>query len=117
MKEFLNVYGPYPFKIVGDPKLHAYKGLQLQRVSMAKSAKIISQYLFSGKVREIFPKDQEQMKIVKEAMFNQDVYQLGGTWLMDTTGEILWEHIDSEPSDHATIQTILSKIDEFLDQK
>lgn len=52
--------------------------------------------------------------IVKKAMFSQDVYQLGGTWLIETSGEILWQHIDSEPSDHATIPTILSVLDEFV---
>lgn len=53
------------------------------------------------------------MKIVKKALSSQDVYQLGGTWLIETTGEILWQHIDSDPSDHATIPTILSVLNEL----
>lgn len=117
IKGFLHVYGPYPFPIVGDPKLLVYKDMKLKRMSMVKSAKLIYRYLFSGRVGEIFPRDKEQMKIVKQAMTNQDVYQLGGAWLMDTTGEILWEHIDSEPSDHATIPTILAALAEFLSGK
>ncbi len=114
IKQFLKVYGPYPYKILGDPNLNAYKELPLKRVSIVKSVKIMSQYLFAGRIREIFPKDPEQMKIVKNAMFRQDVYQLGGTWLIDTSGEILWQHIDLEPADHATIPTILHVIDEFI---
>lgn len=117
IKQFINVYGPYPYKILGDPNLIAYKDLLLKRVSMGRSLKIMSQYFFSGRIREIFPKDPEQMRIVKKAMFSQDVYQLGGTWLMETTGEILWHHIDSEPSDHATIPTILSVLDKFVRYK
>lgn len=113
IKQFLNVYGPYPFKILGDPNQNAYKGLQLKHLSIGKSLKMMSEYLFSGRLREIFPKDPEQVKIVKRAIFSQDVYQLGGTWLIETSGKIIWQHIDSEPSDHATIPTILSVLDKF----
>lgn len=110
IKQFLNIYGPYPFQILGDPRQNAYKTLGLRKVSIAKSLKIITEYVFSGRIREIFPKDVDQMRIIKKAMLSQDVYQLGGTWLIDQSGKVLWEHIDSEPSDHAAITTILSEL-------
>ncbi|WP_280966593.1 peroxiredoxin-like family protein [Evansella cellulosilytica] len=114
IRDFLHVFGPYPFQIFGDPNRHSYKGLRLKRVSIGKSTKLISNYLFSGRFREIFPKEKEQMKIVRQAMMKQDVYQLGGTWLLDTTGEVLWEHVDSDPSDHASISMVLTKLSECL---
>jgi hypothetical protein len=89
INQFLNVYGPYPFAILGDPKQNAYKDLRLKKVSVGKSLKIMTDYLFSGRIRAIFPKDPDEMKIVKKAMLSQDVYQLGGTWLIETTGKVL----------------------------
>lgn len=114
IKQFVKVYGPYPFHILGDPNQHAYNELRAKHVSVGNSLKIMSEYLFSGRIREIFPKDPEQMKIVKKAMFSQDVYQLGGTWLIASSGEIIWQHIDSEPSDHASIPAILAALDKWM---
>jgi len=111
IREFLTVYGPYPFAILGDPKRIAYKTLGLRHVPVFKSLKIMTEYLLNGRIREIFPKDDEQMKIIKKAMTSQDVYQLGGTWLIESTGEILWQHIDSDPKDHAQIQEILQTLE------
>lgn len=113
IREYLNVYGPYPFAILGDPEQIAYKTLGLRHVSLGKSLKIITEYLLTGRIREIFPKDNEQMKIIMKAMSSQDVYQLGGTWLIETTGEILWQHIDSESADHAQIPQILQTLEKF----
>jgi peroxiredoxin len=111
IKQYIDVYGPYPFKILGDPNQYAYRGLHLKHLSKGKSLKIMLKYLFSGRLREIFPKDSDKMNVVRKSMLSQDVYQLGGTWVIDTSGKILWQHIDSEPDDHATISTILSVLE------
>ncbi|WP_158735648.1 peroxiredoxin-like family protein [Alteribacillus sp. YIM 98480] len=111
LKEFISVYGPYPFQILGDPTLQSYKDLSLKRLSIKRALTMITQYLMSDKIREIFPKDKHQKRIVKKAMFHQDVHQLGATWLIETTGEILWQHIDTDPPDHADMNEILSVIE------
>lgn len=110
LKEFIRVYGPYPFPLLGDPEQKAYRGLQLKKVSAVKSGKIMFDYLKTGRMREIFPKDREQARIVRKAMVTQDVYQLGGAWLIDTDGEVLWRHIDEEPAAHATIPEIMEAL-------
>ncbi|SDJ80188.1 peroxiredoxin-like family protein [Sediminibacillus albus] len=116
IKPILDVYGPYPFPILGDPERIAYKQLKLKQMSKGKSLRAISSYFFSGRIRTIFPKDTEQRKVIQKAMRSQNVFQLGGTWLIDKTGEILWFHIDAEPADHAKIQTIL-KVLETISQE
>ena len=91
----------------------AYKTLGLRHVSVGKSLKVMTEYLLTGRIREIFPKDKEQMKIIKKAMTSQDVYQLGGTWLIEKTGEILWQHVDADPTDHVKIPQLLKILEEF----
>ena len=113
IKQFLHVYGPYPFDILGDPQQVAYKTLGLRHVSVGKSLKVMTEYLLTGRIREIFPKDKEQMKIIKKAMTSQDVYQLGGTWLIEKTGEILWQHVDADPTDYVKIPQLLKILEEF----
>ena len=113
LKDFIDVFGPYPFPVLGDPEQQAYKDLRLKKVSAAKSGKIIFEYLKEGRMREIFPKDRKQAKVVRKAMLSQDVYQLGGTWLIGTTGEIEWHHIDEEPADHATIPAIMEALNKY----
>lgn len=117
LKQFSEVFGSYPFMILGDPDRHFYKELSLNRLSIMSSLAIISNYLFSGRLREIFPKDSEKRKVVKKAMASQDVYQLGGTFLINPKEKVLWQDIDSEPADHAAIPEILSVLERLNERK
>lgn len=53
------------------------------------------------------PEDPEQKRLVQKAMKTHDIYIQGGTWLFDEKGNILWNHIDTMPEDHASIDNIL----------
>ncbi len=117
LKQFAEVFGPYPFKILGDPDRNFYKELSLNRLSVMSSLTIISNYLLSGRFREIFPKDSEKREVIKKAMASQDVYQLGGTFLIDPKAKLLWQHVDSEPADHAAIPDIISVLDRLNNEE
>lgn len=43
-------------------------------------------------------------------MKTHDIYIQGGSWLFDEKGNILWNHIDTVPEDHASIETILKEM-------
>jgi hypothetical protein len=47
-------------------------------------------------------------------MKTQDVYIQGATFLFDEKGKVVWKHIDQSPEDHASIDTLLDKIDSNL---
>ncbi|WP_053220066.1 AhpC/TSA family protein [Virgibacillus senegalensis] len=111
LKQVYDVYGPFPFAILGDPDRISYKQLKLPQMNKGKSLKVVSNYLFSGRLREVFPKDTKERKVIKQAMLKQDVFQLGGSWLFDQTGKVHWFHIDTEPADHATIPDILIAVE------
>ncbi len=111
IQSFVEVFGPYPFRIVGDPNRDVYRAMHLKRMSKVKALQRILGYLLSGKIREVLPKHREQNTVIKKAMATQDVYQLGGTWLIDKSGSIRWQHIDKDSTDHATVSDILTAVE------
>jgi hypothetical protein len=55
--------------------------------------------------------DEKQKRLVQKAMKTHEIYIQGGTWLFDEEGDVLWNHIDTVPEDHASIDTILSEME------
>lgn len=110
LKEFVKTFGPFPFTIYGDPKRALYK--DLGHVTMPKRKLLLkAAKLFVTKGMKAFvPKDEEQKRLVQKAMKTHDIFIQGGTWVYDEKGKLIWNHIDSSPEDHASIDTILKKI-------
>lgn len=110
LKEFVKTFGPFPFTVYGDPKRELYKGLG--HVTMPKWKLLLKAAgLFATKGMKAFvPKDDEQKRLVQKAMKTHDIFIQGGTWIYDEKGKTIWSHIDSSPEDHATIDTILKKL-------
>lgn len=38
------------------------------------------------------------------------IYIQGGSWLFDEKGNIHWNHIDTVPEDHASIETLFNEM-------
>lgn len=110
LEQFVNAFGPYPFPIYGDPKRELYNNmghLTMQKSKLLfKAAKI---FVTKGS-KAFFPEDADQKQLIQTAMKTHDVFIQGGTWLFDEDGNVLWNHIDTDPEDHASIDTILAKM-------
>lgn len=110
LEQFVNAFGPYPFPIYGDPKRELYNNmghLTMQKSKLLfKAAKI---FVTKGS-KAFFPEDADQKQLIQTAMKTHDVFIQGGTWLFDEDGNVLWNHIDTAPEDHASIDTILAKM-------
>ncbi len=110
LEQFVNAFGPYPFPIYGDPKRELYNNmghLTMQKSKLLlKAAKI---FITKGS-KAFFPEDVDQKQLIQTAMKTHDVFIQGGTWLFDAHGNVLWNHIDTAPEDHASIDLILSKM-------
>jgi peroxiredoxin len=114
VSQFIDSFGPFPFTIYGDPGREGYR--QAGTVTMPKW-KLLGKALFgfvTGKVKNFLPKENEQKKFVQKSMKTQDVYIQGATFLFDEKGKVVWKHIDQSPEDHASIDTLLDKVDSNL---
>ncbi|WP_091772793.1 AhpC/TSA family protein [Piscibacillus halophilus] len=108
--QFLDAFGPYPFKIVGDPNREAFNGIGAITPSKTMPmAKVMVGVVF-GKFKDLIPKDKQQASFVKKSMTTQDVFIQGGTFIFNENGKLLWKHLDESPEKHATIEQILKVI-------
>lgn len=108
LEQFVQVFGPYPFTIYGDPERKLYREMGHQ--TMPKWKLLLqagSAYIKHGS-KAFLPEDDAQKQLVQKAMKTHDIYIQGGTWIYDEKGNVIWKHIDTEPADHASIDTILS---------
>jgi len=109
VQEFLDAFDPYPFPIYGDPERKAYKDMGHKSMSKGKLLVKSGVGVLKGKVKELLPEKSEQKSVVKKSMTSADVSIQGGTWLFDDNGEVLWNHIDESPEDHADAQEIVQE--------
>ncbi|WP_096437870.1 AhpC/TSA family protein [Alteribacter populi] len=110
VKQFVDAFGPYPFPIYGDPSRQAYQGLGHQTPPKLKVLGIAAFGFLTGKVKNFIPKEEKKKKVVMHSMKTQDVYIQGGTWLFDEKGNLLWNHIDGSPYDHAQLDQVIEEM-------
>lgn len=93
----------WPFTILADPKRAAYRALALKRLAWWR--------VFSPATLKLYVKMfREGMK--HEDYGKQDIYQSGGDFLLDRTGNILFAHRSQEPADRPKMKTLLERIDQ-----
>ncbi len=103
MKLFLAEH-PLAFPIVSDPNRDAYRVFELRRTNVFAFFmprvlwKFIRQILAGGKVRK--PVDQ-------------DVLQLGGDFLFDAAGKLIWSWPSQNPTDRPTASDIRAAVAEL----
>jgi hypothetical protein len=107
LEEFVEAFGPYPFSVYGDPKRELYNSMGHQTMQKWKLLVKAGKGLIKGGTKAFIPADPVQKGLVQQAMKTHDIYIQGGTWLFDEKGNILWNHIDTMPEDHASIDTII----------
>lgn len=112
IQEFMNVHGPFPFEIYGDPELELYEEMGNHHMTTVKSMLSVGADLLKGEVKisDIVPKDKKERKHFLSAVKNQDVNIQGSSWLFDRNGEILWNHVDDTPEDHAKVEEVLKQL-------
>lgn len=111
IEQFLEHFGPFPFPIYGDPSRAAYKGMGHQTMPKWKLLAKAGFGFVTGQVKGFIPDEEKQKQFVMKSMKTQDVYIQGGTWLYSSQGELLWNHVDSSPENHASIDEVLAVID------
>jgi peroxiredoxin len=110
LEKFIDVFGPYPFPIYGDPGRTLYKKMGHQTMAKWKLLSIAAiAFLKYGK-KAFLPQDEKQQDVVKVALKTHDIYIQGGTWIFDEKGTNIWKHVDQSPEDHATIEQILDAL-------
>ncbi|RZT24110.1 alkyl-hydroperoxide reductase/thiol specific antioxidant family protein [Fictibacillus sp. BK138] len=114
IEKFLEIHGPFPFNIYGDPKLNVYREMGNHRFTTLKSLAYVGAGILSGKAKisDIIPKEEKKRDLFFSAVKNQDVNVQGSSWLFDREGEILWKHMDDSPKDHARVREILKQASE-----
>ncbi len=112
IQEFLNVQGPFPFEIYGDPELDLYEEMGNHNMTTVKSMLSVGADLLKGEVKisDIVPKDKKERKHFLSAVKNQDVNIQGSSWLFDRNGDVLWKHMDDTPEDHAKVDEVLKQL-------
>ncbi|WP_251032593.1 peroxiredoxin-like family protein [Mesobacillus foraminis] len=108
LEKFVLAFGPFPFPIYGDPKRELYQQLGHNTMSKWKLLYKAGKTFITQGPGKFLPDDIEQKQLVQEAMKTHDIFIQGGAWLFDDNGKIIWNHIDSSPEDHATIDELLS---------
>lgn len=91
---------PQPFPVVSDPTLAAYKGFGLERTTVGSMLRlgVIGRFL-KLILRGWLPKKPGK---------GEDVLQLGGDFVLDKTGRVVYAHPSSEPTDRPTATDLLA---------
>jgi peroxiredoxin len=110
LEQFEKAFGPFPYPIYGDPKKVLYNQMGHQTMQKWKLLAKAGTALIKGGSKAFMPEDEEQKRLVQKAMKTHDIFIQGGTWLFDEKGNVLWNHIDTAPEDHASIDIILSEL-------
>jgi peroxiredoxin len=110
LEQFVQVFGPYPFPIYGDPERKLYREMGHQTMPKWKLLFQAGRAFIKHGNKAFLPSDEAQKQLVQKAMKTHDIYIQGGTWIYDETSKVIWKHIDTEPEDHASINTILKII-------
>jgi hypothetical protein len=108
LEQFVEAFGPFPYSIYGNPERSLYRQMGHQTMPKWKLlARAGIAFIKKGK-KAFLPDDELKRELVQKAMKTQDIYIQGGTWIYNQKGNVIWKHIDTEPEDHASIETILN---------
>jgi len=93
---------PQPFPVVSDPTLAAYKGFHLDRTSVGSMLRpgVIFRFL-----KLIF-----RGWLPKKPGKGEDVLQLGGDFVLDKAGRLVYAHPSAEPTDRPPARELVETI-------
>jgi peroxiredoxin len=93
---------PLPFALVGDPERAAYRAFGLERTSWAALLRpgVILRYL-GHLIRGVRPQPIQQ---------GEDVLQLGGDFILDGEGRLVYAYRSAEPTDRPAVEVLLQAL-------
>lgn len=93
---------PKPFPVVSDPELRAYRGFGLERSSLVRMLRpdVVVRYVRTI-MRGWLPALPGQ---------GEDVLQLGGDFILDAAGRIVYAHPSRDPTDRPSAATLLEAL-------
>ena len=92
----------FPFPVLGDPDRAAYKAFGLDRVWWFT---FLFPWVLWGYLVRIVTGTIPRMPYLSE-----DVTQLGGNFLLDQTGKVLWSFTSGDPSRRPTVEAMLKAV-------
>ena len=93
---------PFPFAIVSDPRLEAYRAFGLDRATVGS--------LFHPAVIGRYLKHMFKGWMPKKPGAGEDVLQLGGDFLLDAEGRLRYAHPNAEPTDRPSRETLWTEL-------
>lgn len=95
----------WPFLLLADPQRKAYAAFTLRRLSWWR--------VFSPRTLRIY------WRLMREGMARQqhggdDIYQSGGDFLLDRSGQLLYAHRSQDPADRPALANMLRAIDSAI---
>jgi peroxiredoxin len=92
----------WPFAVFADPTRKAYQAFELKRLSWLhvfspSTVKLYFKLLRAGMRRENYGKD--------------DIYQSGGDFMLDRSGNLIFAHCSQDPADRPPVAEMLQAID------
>lgn len=92
----------WPFPVVGDPERAAYRGFGLERTGLATVFRPDVMARYTGKIlRGWLPRPPSE---------GEDVWQLGGDFVLDEQQRIVYVHRSKEPTDRPPVAELLAAL-------
>ena len=91
---------PWPFRFLADPDRSAYRAFGLESASWWRllHPRVIGRYL--GLI----------LRGRRPQMAHEDVHQLGGDFVLDRTGRVVYEFRSRDPADRPSIEELLAAV-------
>ena len=99
LSQYLKAH-PWPFRVLADPSRSAYRAFGLGSATWMQllRPRVIARYfglIFRGRMPHVA---------------QEDVHQLGGDFVLDRTGRIVFEHRSRDPADRPSVEELLAAV-------
>ena len=94
--------GAFPFPVVADPTRQGYQAFGLERTSWSAMLAVRSVLRYLRLIlRGWLPRRPRE---------GEDVLQLGGDFVLDATGQVVYAHPSGEPTDRPSVSDLIDAV-------